>query len=31
MLVAVEVVTIMKRVLVVVEVMAMINERLWWC
>ena len=29
MLVAVEVVTIMKRVVVVVEVMAMINERLW--
>ena len=31
MLVAVEVVTIMKRAVVVVEVMAMINERLWWC
>lgn len=30
MLVAVEEVTIMKRVVVVVEVMAMINERLWW-
>ena len=30
MLVAVEEVTIMKRVVVVVEVMAMINELLWW-